>query len=237
MARQRLYMLRLGLSGDGVRVWGAPAARPSIVSVSDPDVEARAVSSQVLRIRWRDGVTLDHVLTEGDTIWRISEIAEVGQRRWLDLAVTAYDFVTIRPPADTTVYAPQTGYTLAKADGSAVQYLQIWEIVEWPEGDPRQNIIFRNHDRAAGTIPNDLRVRAPNGATGRLRNPALNLQRTPDPVIITADDQIIPESRPTVGYDFIISVDFDRRAARRQEYTPVVGDWIRILSTEEIPSG
>lgn len=233
MARQRIYQLRPGgAADDAVEVWGEPAIRSSLVSVGDPDVEARVQSTAVIRIRYRDDVTIRSVLQEGGNIWFVTETAEVGQRHWLDLSIVAYALQSASRPEDTDVYTPQTGYTLA-LDGAPVQYLQVWELLTPLERDAQNpthqgRFIMRNRG-AAGVIPVQAWVQAPNGALGRLGDGLT------ESLTITSDDEIIPEARPNLasgGLKFFTVVD--RRAARVQRYSPQILDWIRILPTEEI---
>lgn len=239
MARQRIYALQPGgLTDDAVDVWGEPAIRTSLVAVGDPDVDARIQSTQVLRIRHRDDVDIRSVLREGRNLWFVTELAEVGQRRWLDLSIVSYALVQSTRPADTDPYTAQAGYTLA-LEGSAVQYLQIWEVNN-PDAEntlERNRMILRNYG-AAGMFPAaSLQCQAPNGARGELQVPSgsTSVPRVWDRTV-TADDELIPESRISGlarwGFQWVTTVD--TRAARRQSYTPRVLDWLRVLSTEEL---
>lgn len=85
------WELRSGFGDDLVIVWGA---RPSISDV--PVVEPRldgsdevALLNRVLRIRWRDDLSVNASLTDDlGRKWVVTRVLEVGRRRFLDIAIS-----------------------------------------------------------------------------------------------------------------------------------------------------
>lgn len=248
MPRRELWTLRAGgLSAPAEQVWVERSPRSQLVSVSNPDEQGSAKTSVVVRMRWRANVSLASVLIDahGET-WHVNESTEVGSMRWLDVAITTYEMIDTAPPADTTLYTPQTGYTLSR-DGAAIQYLQVfeeWTVTSSTTGEtlPR-GWILRNRG-AAGVIPGGVWFRAPTGAEGQLALPVPAPRGLPGSDktraqlgTVTADDEIIPESRADEwSYAWTFRVAVDNRAARPLTWTPAVGDWFRILSAEEVPT-
>ena len=159
---RRYTLYRTGLSDPSpLQVWAAPTTRSQVVATFDVNA-GTPISSVVLRMRWRDDVALNSVWTDSEgQIWIPSEIAEVGRRKFLDVAVTHYEDapITITPTLPVvTGYIPQTGYTAVK-DGTPVQN---WVIASIRSITPSLATFKLTNDGAAGSIPANLKVKIGN---------------------------------------------------------------------------
>lgn len=147
MALDRLFTAYPSLTAaaarrGGVELWATRQLRTQLISTGSSGIydvtNLLARESAVLRTRWRPDITLRTVLVadDGDT-WLLSEIGEVGRRRYLDLAATIYVGVSTaeaptawpRTTSPYTLPARTSGahqqYQLVDADGAGVQNLVI----------------------------------------------------------------------------------------------------------------
>ena len=238
MALDRVWELRrLGLTDRApLSVWLEPVDGSPIIASVDAE-RGRPVETAVLRMRWRDDVGLSSVFVSPDgDIWIPSETREVGRRRMLDVAVTHYEDAAITvtgTPPTTAEYTPQAGYTLAK-DGAAVQNLEVTFISVLLT----HQALFRcTNPGAAGAVPATLQARI--GAAGPIGTltsgygSRLFFQQDESVMNVTADDPTIPVT--PAGADnprrFSLVADDGGVGAAL-----AVGGYIRILSTEEVPS-
>lgn len=243
MALDRRWILRPGGVGDtdnAVAIWVGRTTRTSLVATFDADFGV-PVSNAVIRTRWRSDIGIQSVLVDNlNRVWRISEIAEVGRRRFLDLAATSYyvspaGIVTPRELPTTELYANQPRYSMAK-DGTTIQNFIIANPVRVASHLVTFSLV---NDGAAGVFPSTLRMRFGAdgqvfyGITGIVRN-SLTIVEGFDSTI-AASDTLIPTNDGEGNAQLIGGVR-DREQFVTIEL-PAPGDYVRILSNEEIPSG
>lgn len=200
--------------------------RTNLVAVGLDDVSGRIESTATLRTRWRSDVVVGTILEGPRGIrWIVTETSDVeGGIRWLDMAVTSYQFVDGAQPADDPDWTAPTGYTLA-VSGVGVQSLRVIYVPTRAQGGG-EVFYFENPPGAVGAIPSGLRVRLPPGnEPGTLTGSA----------VVQAGDRLIPRTVMRIrgelnGFSFTLLPTPAGQIPPSGRYNPAVGDWFRVES-------
>lgn len=165
MALDRLLTLYPSLAAlssrtGGVQVWAERVTRTNLVALGDVSAydvtNLIAESSVTLRMRWRSDVTLRSVLADGEgRVWLLERIGEVGRRRYLEVAASAFIGLTGAReealgqwPHTTDPYTAPAGWSLV--DGTnPVQNIVIrqWRLNESGDRPPPALMFTGNSDR------------------------------------------------------------------------------------------
>lgn len=200
-------------------------SRTNLVAVGLDDLQGRIESTATLRTRWRADVVVGTILEGPRGIrWIVTETSDVdGGIRWLDMAVTSYQYIDGAQPADDPDWTAPAGYTLA-VSGVGVQSLRVIYV---PGAGQGEVFYFENPPGAVGAIPSGLRVLLPPGnEAGTLAGSA----------VVQAGDRLIPRTvmrtRDGVlnGFSFTLLPTPAGQIPPAGRYNPAVGDWFRVES-------
>ena len=129
MPLRELWTLHLTARTDPVTVWGTRPAVTDVLPVEPRFVPegAEAVINRALRIRWTPGVSLLSTFEDADgRVWVVSSLAEVGRRRWLDIAISHLGDRSLTSDPSTRAVVPQFHWdvfyrTVSTATGAIIR--------------------------------------------------------------------------------------------------------------------